>query len=288
VEVEDDGRARLRFGDGVLGREAPTSSQVRYRVGTGREGNVGRESIVHLVTSDPGIVRVWNPLPAQGGVELESLEEARLYAPQAFRTQRRAVTERDYEEMAARHRDVQRAVATLRWTGSWNTLFLTVDRKGGRPVDAAFQQELCAFLEAFRLAGHDLEIDPPIFVPLEIRLPICVGPRYRRADVERALLQRFGNGTLPDGVPAFFHPDRYTFGQPVYLSQLVSAAMEVPGVTWVDTARSETRFQRQGHAPADELSKGLIPMGRLEIARMDNDPSFPEHGKLSFLLEGGL
>jgi hypothetical protein len=29
-------------------------------------------------------------------------------------------------------------------------------------------------------------------------------------------------------------------------------------------------------------------MERLEIARCDNDPSRPEHGRLEFIMEGGL
>jgi len=75
-----------------------------------------------------GIERVRNPLPAWGGLPAQSLEEARQYAPQAFRRQERAVTEADYGEVAERHPEVQRAVATFRWTGSWNTVFLNVDR----------------------------------------------------------------------------------------------------------------------------------------------------------------
>ena len=63
-----------------------------------------------------------NPLPAQGGIEPESIEEVRQKAPSAFRTQERAVTPEDYAEVAQRcGLDVQRAAATFRWTGSWRT-----------------------------------------------------------------------------------------------------------------------------------------------------------------------
>jgi hypothetical protein len=30
-----------------------------------------------------------------------------------------------------------------------------------------------------------------------------------------------------------------------------------------------------------------MPLGRLEIARLDNDPNFPEHGVLRLDLRGG-
>jgi hypothetical protein len=285
VEMED-GVGILRFGDDVLGREPASGTQFQpsYRVGNGREGNIGSAALAHVVTSDDGIQAVCNPLPARGGADAEPIEQVRLYAPQAFRTQERAVTEADYAAVAETHSEVQKAVATRRWTGSWHTMFVTVDRQAGRPVDAAFEAELRAFLERFRLAGHDLEIEPPQFVPLNIVVKVCVAQGYYRADVKAALLEVFSNRDLGDGRRGFFHPDRFTFGQPVYLSQIVSTAMEVPGVEWVDVVA----FHRWGRSPLGEREAGVISTGRLEIAVLDNDPNAPENGKIEFIMEGGL
>ncbi len=290
AESESDGRAYLRFGDGIYGRPPLVTEQLeaRYRIGNGQAGNVGANALAHVVTAE-GVVGVSNPLPAQGGADPESLEEVRQYAPQAFRTQERAVTPADYAAMAQRHPQVQRAAATRRWTGSWHTIFLTVDRVGGLPVDSTFEADLRAFLERFRLAGQDLEIDGPRFVALEMAFVVCVEPGYFRSQVKEALLEVFSSRDLPDGRRGFFHPDNFTFGQPVYLSAIVAAAMEVPGVRWIDTSdRPETRFKRWGEPDHGELAAGEIPMGRLEIARLDNDPSQPENGKIDFLMEGGL
>ena len=33
---------------------------------------------------------------------------------------------------------------------------------------------------------------------------------------------------------------------------------------------------------------GVLPMASMEIAQLDNDPSFPENGKLELILRGGL
>jgi hypothetical protein len=161
VETENDGHAVLRFGDGVNGR-APLDGEglnARLRTGNGVAGNVGAEAIGHIVTTITGIVRVRNPLAASSGIDPQPLSRARLYAPQAFRRQERAVTEADYAVVTEREPRVQRAVATRRWTGSWYTMFITVDRRGSDGVDAAFEDELRGFIERFRLAGHDVEID---------------------------------------------------------------------------------------------------------------------------------
>jgi hypothetical protein len=291
VEMENDGRASLRFGDGIYGRQPTTSTEfiASYRIGNGQSGNVGAEALYHVVTNDTGISSVRNPLPAQGGADPEAIEDVRLYAPQAFRTQERAVTEADYAEVAERHPDVQQAAATRRWTGSWHTMFLTVDRRGGRVVDADFEAELRDFLQRYRLAGQDLEIDGPSFVPLDIVFTVCAEPGYLRSDVKAALLETLSNQDLPDGRRGFFHPDNFTFGQPVYLSQIVAVIMQVPGVRWVDVGASKgTRFKRWGQVAHHELENGQIDIGRLEIARLDNDPNAPENGKIDFIMEGGL
>ncbi|MGH9508482.1 MAG: putative baseplate assembly protein [Terriglobales bacterium] len=286
VEVAEDGQAQLRFGDNVLGRrpEEDLTLAPTYRVGNGRVGNVGRKAIAHVVTGVPGIVSVRNPMPAQGGRDPESLEQVRLYAPQAFRRQQRAVSEADYAEVGQRHPEVQKAAAAMRWTGSWYTAFVTLDRKGGRAVDSEFDAELVAHLERYRMAGVDVEVDGPQFVPLDVALKVCVKPGYLRSNVKQALLEAFSNRDLPRGGRGFFHPDNFTFGQPVYVSQLYEVAGRVEGVAWVKV----TRFQRWGRAASQELKTGVLHTGRTEIVQLDNSPNFPENGRMELEMQGGL
>ncbi|MGQ9742132.1 putative baseplate assembly protein [Chloroflexus sp.] len=285
AELEQDGCLYLRFGDDRNGR-APASAEplvAHYRVGCGTIGNSGADALAHIVTVESGVGQVRNPLPARGGSEPESSAAIRQYAPQAFRHQERAVIPADYAVMAERHPDVQRAVATRRWTGSWYTIFVTVDRRGGLPVDAGFETDLRIFLERYRMAGQDIEIDGPIYVALDLAFIVCVEPGYFAANVKAALLERFSPRN-------FFHPDNFTFGQPLYLSQIVAAVMAIPGVRWIDTAGGPgkpTRFQRWGQAPRGELAKGQIDVGRREIIRCDTDPNRPEHGRIEFIMEGG-
>lgn len=285
VESETDGTAWLRFGDDQHGIRpaAQTVFTTTYRVGNGAAGNIGAEALAHIVTDQPHILTVRNPIPAQGGVDPESIETVRQRAPYAFRNQERAVTHEDYAALTARHPGVQRAAATLRWTGSWHTAFVTVDRLGGSDVDAAFETELRQFLERYRMAGVDLEIDSPRFVPLEIAMHVSVRPTYFRSDVKATLLEVFSNRTLPDGRRGMFHPDNFTFGQAVYLSRLYTAAYAVPGVASVRI----TTLQRQGQPDPRPLEDGKLSLGRLEIVRLDNDPNFPERGVFRLRLEGG-
>jgi hypothetical protein len=285
VETEEDDTATLRFGDDSHGRrplpgEAFTA---RYRVGNGPAGNVGADAIVHVVTADGRVDSVRNPLPAGGGTAPESLAQVRRRAPQAFRTQERAVTPADYEAVAMRDPTVQRAAATLRWTGSWDTVFLTLDRLDNRPLDAAAKAAMLASVDRYRMAGHDLELDEPRFVSLELELFVCVQAGYFRADVKRRLLDVLSSRDLGPGRRGLFHPDNFSFGQTIYLSPILATAHDVPGVASADVVT----FQRQGTPERRYIDDGYLPLGRLEIARLDNDPNFPEHGVLRLDLRGG-
>ena len=296
AETEEDGSSSLRFGDNICGMRPAGELTAIYRIGNGREGNIGAGSIAHVflyplrVDGDQPLqsMRVCNPLPARGGQDPEPIDQVRLYAPQAFRKQERAVNENDYAEVAQLHPDVQRAIASLRWTGSWHTMFITVDRKGGLPIDQDFEDELIAFLERFGLAGLDLEIVEPLFVPLDILLTICVTQGYFQSDVEEALMEAFSSKVLADGRLGFFHPDNFTFNQDLYLSRVISQAMEVPGVKWVDASDNGTNlFRRLGQPSRGEIKSGVIEMGLMEILRLDNDPSNPENGRIRFSMVGG-
>ena len=299
VETDNDGRAQLRFGYGEYGMAPPDGEEihVNYRIGAGAGGNVGAGSLVHVVENDflpPGtsniaptlskIESVRNPLAAEGGVDAEPVERVKQLAPAAFHAEQfRAVTEADYARAAERHPEVSRAVATFRWTGSWHTVFVTIDPKDRTEVSKELKQKVRDWVTRFTQAGYDLKIDPPTFVPLEIEAEVCVSPEYFRGDVEEALLAELSNHALPDGRRGFFHPDNFTFGQPLYLSRLYAAVEAVEGV---DSA-VVSKFQRFGKAENDELKQGFIPMYRLEIIRLDNDPNFPENGVLQLNMRGG-
>jgi Baseplate J-like protein len=285
VETEHDGAVALRFGDDTHGvrPDEGTTFTATYRVGNGVAGNVGAQTIAHAVTDDGRIVAAINPMAAHGGTDPETAAQIRRSAPEAFRTQQRAVTPADYAEVTERHGGVQRAAASLRWTGSWHTVFITVDRDRGEPLDPSFSGSLARHVNRFRMAGHDLHFNEPAYASLELDLLICVAPQYFRSDVRAGLLEVLGSGVLPDGRRGLFHPDNFSFGQPVYLSPVYAAARQVPGVKSVHV----TRFHRQGREDTTPRDDGLLQLGPVEIARLDNDPNFPEHGVLRLELSGG-
>ena len=284
VETESDGLARLRFGDNVHGRRPDplTVFQASYRVGNGTAGNVGAEAIAHIVSNVNGVVdKVVNPMPASGGIEPEDIDAARRDAPEAFRTQQRRG---DRGRLCGgRGATPRRAARRPPSDGpGWHTVPVTADRFGGAAIDPRFEARLRRHLERFRMAGYDLEVDGPRYVPLD-GAAHCVEPDYFCSKSAGRARAELGADVLPDGRLAVFHPDSFSFGDAVYLGRLVAAAQTVEGVE----AGWAQRFARLAAPDAASLDSGVMPIGRLEIAQLANDPNFRERGRLTLEAGGG-
>ncbi|HEY8428040.1 MAG TPA: baseplate J/gp47 family protein, partial [Sandaracinaceae bacterium] len=229
------------------------------------------------------------------GTDAETIEEVRQLAPTAFHAEQfRAVTEADYEQAALKLPGVVAAKCVFRWTGSWHTVFVAlhpadpadlVTHPGGRvELAEGFARAARAHLTRYKLAGYDLALRTAQYVPLEITIEICIARGHFRGDVIAAVRNALSNRRNPDGSLGFFHPANFAFGQSVYLSRLYQAVTAVEGV---DSA-VVTVFERYWTIANHELENGVIPMGPFEIARLDNDPNFPENGVLELIALGGM
>ena len=301
AEIDDAGAAHLRFGDGEMGRMPDPNSafQASYRLGNGPAGNVGRETITYLVLRTESLsadsVEPRNPMPAQGGTAPEPVAEVKLFAPGAFRARReRAITAGDYAELAQNNAQLQRAAAELRWMGSWYEAQVAIDPLGTETADAALRDAVAGYLFQYRRMGHDVAVVAARYVPVDVTMEVCVLPDYARGAVKAELLKVFGIRRLADGSLGFFHPDNLSFGDGVYVSRLIAAAKNVAGV---DAVRLLKLVRQDDSAPPAAAppgtgvpvpTAGALPMAGVEIAQCDNDPDFPEHGKLEFILRGGL
>lgn len=285
VEIERDNSEFLRFGDGQYGMapETNTSFQAFYRVGNGTAGNVGHDTLAHVITHELGIKTIRNPLPGSGGVDPETMEHVRQQAPFAFRSQLRAVTEDDYGTMAEKDPAIREARGTFRWTGSWYTAFLSIDAASALGATPALVATTRKHLNLYRMAGVDLDVEAAELVGLRIEMNICVAPDYFQADVRDAIVRLFTAGNVCNGTPGLLNPANFTFGQTIYTSRFVAAAQSIDGVS----SAQISLFQRMDDPSSDGAAQGFLTMGRLEIARCDNDPNRLDRGILVLHVEGG-
>jgi hypothetical protein len=283
LEIENDGSVFLRFGDGQYGAapDSGLSFTASYRIGNGTIGNIGRDTLAHVVFGPNAIRSVRNPLAAAGGTDPEDMQHIRQYAPFAFQTQERCVTEADYGQMAAQSTAISQARGTLRWTGSWYTAFVSVE-----PVATLTTQlvsDTTRRLNLLRMMGTDLAVEGAVIVGLGIQLRICVAPDHFQGDVYAALMQVFISGNQCNGSTGLLNASNFTFGEIVYASPLIAAAQAVDGVVTATLGQ----FTRMDDPSVDGVALGYLSMGPLQIARCDNDPNHLDHGLFSLQLDGG-
>lgn len=302
VEIDDEGIVWLRFGDGQTGMipRQGTKYDLRYRIGNGIAGNVGAEAITGVIGDQAEkVLSVRNPLPARGGVDPEPAATAKLLAPTAFRKrQLRAIAADDYAKLAAADDRVLRAVADLHWNGHGYEVQVAVDFKASAlsgvddvvTEERLIRQEIEAELSHYRRMAHDVRVVSAHEVPLKIALRIRVEPHVERGRVKMAVRRGLGNGEMPDGSPGFFHHDNLTFGQRIDVSAIIAHVRadiarecHVPGEVSIELREFRRLFGPKGNA----LAAGTLLLGPLEIARLDDDPAFPEHGQLELEIEGG-
>ncbi len=103
----------IAFGDGEHGRipgrltepnheenDLPNVKAANYRWGGGAGGNAGPNKVTSLESSVPYVESVTNYRAAVGGQDEETIDSAKLRAPETIRTRSRAVTSGDFEFLA--------------------------------------------------------------------------------------------------------------------------------------------------------------------------------------------
>ncbi|MET9561346.1 MULTISPECIES: putative baseplate assembly protein [Streptomyces] len=265
----------VREPDGTLrqyGAVAPKGAVIRarrYRTGGGRAGNVARGAVQVLRTSVPYVSEVVNREAARGGVDGETVEEAKTRAPITLRAQERAVTLRDYEELARRAAPETARITCLEGDegehGAYAVRVLVVPQAvpdpGGRlrfeqlvPGDALLHR-ITRHLDERRLIGTRLAVGPPFYQGITV---VATVHAFRGTDTDR--VRRQAHDAL------YRHLDPLTggadgrgwrFGRPVQSGEVFAVLQRVPGVELVDEVQLH---------PADPLTgKRGDPTDRIDL-----------------------
>jgi predicted phage baseplate assembly protein len=228
----------------------PRGAQLRmnsYAVGGGRGGNIARHNINVLRTTIPYISSVDNRHPAQGGVDGETLDEAKARGPIVLRTRSRAVTAEDYELLTKQAApEIARVKCLTAGEGpdAGSVKVLIVPSVIGEPGDVEFQQLLLddelldkvrERLEETRLIGTRVLIEPPLYQGVTVVAKLLARPRFNPTRVEAdcvtalfAFLNPMTGGPEGDGWP---------WGRPLQVGEIYSVLNAVRGVDIVDDVR---------------------------------------------------
>ncbi|HVL99037.1 MAG TPA: putative baseplate assembly protein [Egibacteraceae bacterium] len=243
----------VRQPDGTLtqyGAVPPKGAPLRLRgywTGGGRRGNVAAKKITLLRETIPYVDRVVNRASATGGVDGETLENAKLRGPIFMRTRSRAVTVEDYEQLA---REAAPEVARVKCvpagvdgTESGLVRILVVpsaDDEAGRlrfeqllPNDETLER-IATFLDDRRMIGARILVEPPVYQGITVVARLRAKPRVSPTRLQTAALEalyRHFNALTggPDG-------NGWPFGRPIHVGEVYSVLQRLPGIDFVEDA----------------------------------------------------
>ncbi len=236
---------QIHFGDGSKGMMPPEGRNNvvarRYQVGGGTRGNVNANSLTVLTRSIAYLEKVTNHLPAAGGANPETVEEAKTRAPMEIKSRDRAVTAEDFEGLALRaSTGIARAKCLPSGRHDGHVLLVIVPKLDERTGDLTRKlepaPELLRFVKNYiderRLVSTMLHVIKPSYVELSIKITLIrrtVGQSERvRREIEERLrryLHPIGGGRDGKGWP---------FGRSVYKSDLAHIVEDIPGVEVID------------------------------------------------------
>jgi uncharacterized phage protein gp47/JayE len=228
TSVNDENEMTVHFGNGINGARLPTGRNnvvATYRQGLGQDGNVRANTLTTLLDRPVGLKSVTNPVAAQGGAEPESLDEARINAPNTVRAFGRIVSLRDFEDAARESAGVAKARAALEWDGLEQVVRLTVAGDKGAAVTGETKKNLVEDLNSRRDANRKLAVETYQELFVQVRAVIYADPDFIDEDVRAAV-----HAALLD----YFAFDNLEFGQPVHLSDVYQALQDVRGVVALD------------------------------------------------------
>jgi Baseplate J-like protein len=242
---------QITFGSGDNGR-IPVAANNRiggnivartYRYGGGKRGNVGAGKVTEIQATVPDVEKATNRLPAQLGADEETIEHAKLRAPEELQSKGRAVTAADFETIAKKTpgANVKRAKALPLFHPKFPdtsvpgvvTVIVVPETEAPNPLpNETTLQAVCACLNAARLLTCELYVAPPTYRKVRIEADVVVAPTFDLAAVKADIVQ---------ALSAYLNPltggkdgEGWDFGGDVYFSDIAQRIVNTLGVDRLD------------------------------------------------------
>jgi predicted phage baseplate assembly protein len=227
---DDKANTTVNFGDGQTGSLLPTGVQnltAIYRSDMGIAGNVRAQQISMLVNQPLGVKSVINPLPASGGADPETRDQARGNAPLAVMSLDRLVSVQDYADFTRTYAGIGKAVSARITNGRRQLVEITIAGEDDIPIDqnSDLYRNLLLALRNYGDPSLPVQVDLRELLILVVSAKVRILPQYKwdivAAAIRAVLLDQFGF-------------DRRDLGQPALLCEIIAAIQNVEGVDYVD------------------------------------------------------
>jgi predicted phage baseplate assembly protein len=243
------GKRTLTFGTGRNGMRLPTGQAnviANYRSGIGSIGNADASKVSQLATRPLGVKSVVNPIPASGGSDGDTTEQARQNTPIAVAALDRLVSVSDYGDFARSFAGIAKASAQSLSDGHRQLVFVTIAGSEGTVIDQSSALSM-NLVQAFQQLGDPhlpVDVESYSLMLLVISAQVKILPDYDFDQVSPQI-----RATLLDT----FGFDNQELAESVQLSRVVSAIQNVAGVQSVQVQVLDSIRKSETESPPDVL-----------------------------------
>lgn len=222
AELNEDGETIISFGDGVTGMRPVYNSiiETSYRYGGGIKGNLSAGKLNTLVVQNDDIESLTNEIEATGGSDYEDLEKVRTQAPKNYRTGGSAVTPQDFQDFAETFSGIGRAVCIETFNAN-NDVNLYLAPEDGVVITQTLKDQVKDTIEDVMVMNQNLNVYEVSYYTYNLTLTVYLYDNFSQAEVKYQV-----ESILKD----YLHPNKFTFGETIYLGQIASQVFPVRGV----------------------------------------------------------
>lgn len=224
-----------------------TTLFVKYRIGGGKESNIGVGVINNVENSDFIItgpnadtnsqvsqsLNVTNVTPAVGGSDQPTVEELRAMVAYNFAAQNRAVTLNDYKSMIETMPSTYGAPAKVNVMEEDNKVrvkLLSYDENGNLTsvVSNTLKQNILNYLSQFRMINDYIDIVSGEVIDMALEIDLLLDKNQNQGEVIRDVIS---------STTDYFSIDKRKMGDPLFVGELMKEVNNVPGVVNVIDVR---------------------------------------------------
>ena len=257
--------------------KANTTLFVKYRIGGGKDSNLGVNIISSVDTVDFSIngpntsinsqveqsLRVTNVTAAVGGADQPTIEEIRNMVSYNFAAQNRAVTLNDYKSLIETMPSTYGAPAKVNVMEEDNKVrvkLLSYDEKGNLTdvISNTLKNNILNYLSEYRMINDYIEIANGQVIDLGLDIDLMIDKNENPTDVIKQTIQT---------ATSFFAIEKRKMGDPLFVGDLMREIGAIGGVVNVTDVRVFNKIG--GNYSSSEVSQVYKDIPTKEIQQID-------------------
>ncbi len=257
--------------------KANTTIFIKYRVGGGKDTNLGVNVITNIDNIDFNVngpvssvntqviqsLRVSNVTPAIGGSDQPTIEEIRNMVAYNFAAQNRAVTLNDYKSIIENMPSTFGAPAKVNVMEEDNKVkikLISYDERGNLTniVSNTLKNNIIEYLSEYRMINDYLEIESGEVIDMGVEIDLLGDKNETETEIVRSVIEK---------VIGYFSIDKRKMGDPLFVGELFKEIGTVAGVVSVVKIRIYGKVG--GEYSTNEVAVGYEDETTKEITQSD-------------------